>query len=216
MNGVDIAATIGYSIYVCAPLIRDELRMRIVLAVSSVVFFVFGLLIPSWPTSVANVIFLALSAFTIRRLIAARRPVTLDDDQRRAREALFPEMSPRDFVLFWALGTHRTSVREQIVTAGTPIERVSLLLEGTIQVELPSGESVQRHAPDLIGDVTFARDVNAGATATVRTVDTALIEWPVDLLADLEETHPALVAPFRGGVSRGLATKLADDATRDD
>jgi len=203
----DIVLNSTYLIYVLAPLIRDELRLRIVLMMTSFGFALWAIMIDSPWTVFWNVVFIVMSAWNVMRVVRERRPHLLGGDEERIRARLFPEMTPRQFQGFWDMGQDYTTEGEELASRGKPLEHFWILRSGDVQV-MTDGGIVQMEAMSTIGGMSYVMGGNEPATATVRAGQASLRRWRKADLRRLSETAPELNAPFLSGVGRGLVSKI--------
>lgn len=96
-----------YAVYVVAPLLKNELWLRILLTVTAAGFVVWGSMIDNGSVIFWNSLFAAISIFAIVRLIHERRSIELNEELAKIKSHLLPTVSNRDFLTFWGLGTAR-------------------------------------------------------------------------------------------------------------
>lgn len=203
----NIVLNITYVLYVIAPLIRDELKLRVLLAVASVGFAVWATMIDSPWTVFWNVIFIGVSLYNIVRILRERRPLELGDEQENIRRRLFPEMTTRQFARFWALGDDHHAVGEQLTLLGTRVTHFWIFLDGDLRVELTDGQKAMEPGA-TVGGMSYVMGDDVPATASVVAHDAQLRRWPKATLRALAHTDAELNAPFLSGIGRGLVSKI--------
>lgn len=208
MEGPDIHLAAVYVLYVVAPLARDELRLRVSLAVVSVGFIIWGIWIANEVTIVFNVVFFAMSLFTIRRLLNERKPVSLEPDQRRVYDAFFTGLPPTRFKQLWDLG-HTDLMHDELIIQGEAVHEVLVLLEG--EVDAPSlGITLGGKGPVLLGEMSLVTGHPASTTLVAR--DTVRVHrWRQDELRRLVDDKPELSHALMGGIARDLVGKVLPD-----
>ena len=210
VSGVNIFLAVVYFFYTVSPIIKDELWLRVALLVTSIGFVTWGFLIDDGiVTIVANSIFVVLSVRHIVRLLKARRPVELSADQQRVHEALFATMSTNQFALFWAFGRSATTDSAETLTSiGEPVELISVVVDGAVVVRTAT-TTIERHSPNIVGEISFLRGPDATASAdVVAAPGTRLHQWGPAQLRMLERTHPDLALPFMVGLSATAASRV--------
>ncbi len=207
LDGDDVVLNFTYFLYVVAPLVKDELWLRVLLMCSSCGFALWAVLIENNYTLVWNLLFLLVSLRSIYRIVTERRPHVLSEAQERVRSRLFPEMSGRDFQKFWDLGEDHHAVGEQLTVLGEPVNDFWVFVDGEIYVDLSHGR-VNLKPVDTIGGVSYIMGEQELATASVFAVNAHLRVWGKVRLRALAHTHPELNAPFLSGLGRGLANKM--------
>jgi len=209
LSGTNIFLTVVYIIYVAAPLVRDELWLRIVLTVASVCFVIWGVLTGEEIVIIANGLFALLSLRQVYRLMKERRPIGLTDEQSIAHQALFPTMTARQFVLFWHLGEGFSNDDGVLIRKGAQVEHVSAIVTGEVAVKLESGDRLI-DAPTLLGEMSFVRGHDAPASADVRAIGLVTgRRWKKSTLYSLKDSHPNLTEPFLRSLGADLAAKIA-------
>jgi len=203
----DIVLNLTYLMYVTAPLIRDELKLRIFLMVASVGFAIWATMIDSPWTFFWNIVFIVLSAWNVARILRERRPLELGPDEERIRVRLFPEMTTRQFQSFWNMGEDYDTAGEELAERGKPLDHFWILRSGAVEV-MTDGGIVQMEPMSTIGGMSYVMGGNEPATATVQAGQASLRRWKKSDLRRLSETAPELNAPFLSGVGRGLVSKI--------
>lgn len=208
MEGSDIHLAAVYALYVAAPLARDELRLRVSLAIVSVGFIVWGVWIANGVTILFNVVFLAMSLFTIRRLLNERKPVSLEPDQRRVYDAFFTGLPPTRFKQLWDLG-ETDLVHDELIIQGEPVHEVLVLLEGA--VDAPSlGITLGGKGPVFLGEMSLVTGQPASTTLIAQ--DTVRVHrWKQEELRGLVDDKPELSHALMGGIARDLVGKVLPD-----
>jgi len=203
----DIVLNLTYVMYVTAPLIRDELRLRVFLMFASVGFAIWATMIDSPWTIFWNIVFIVLSAWNVLRILRERRPLELGPDEERIRARLFPEMTTRQFQSFWDMGEDYDTTGEELAARGKPLDHFWILRSGDVEV-ITDGGIVQMEPMSTIGGMSYVMGGNEPATATVKAGSAALRRWKKSDLRSLGVTAPELNAPFLSGVGRGLVSKI--------
>ena len=208
MAGSDIHLAIVYALYVGAPAIRDEIKFRILLGVVSLGFIIWGIWIGNVVTVLFNVLFASTSAFTVHRLLAERRPASLDDDQRLVYDAFFAGLPPAKFLQLWKMG-ETDLVNGPIIDEGETVHEVLVLLDG--EVTAPSlGLTLGRDSPIFLGEMSLV--TGNPATTTIVAKDTARVHrWRQEDLRKLESDKPELSHALMGGIARDLVGKVLSD-----
>ncbi len=208
MSNPDIFISLAYTLYVIAPAIRDELWLRAALLVNSFAFVVWGLWIDTSPVVVANALFGLVSLRQLHRAWQERRPVHLSEDAEAIYISLFDRMGRREFAQLWQIG-HESANPGVITTLGEPVRELWVVIEGTANVELISGQRLERSGPTLIGEVT-ALSGRAAATATVTIDHGRLRYWSRSDLDALFAAKPNVEAHMLRGLSKLLAARMTD------
>jgi len=132
-----------------------------------------------WTLATAGAI-LPLLSVVMRRALASIDAGAVVPEQQLAAIATVPflDVLPlrRKEALASALGRLERAAGTTLFSAGDHGDRLYILSEGTIEIDLPSGPKVE-HAPAFVGEIALLRDVPR--TATVR-VTADSVFWTLD------------------------------------
>lgn len=209
MSASSVVVSIVYVWYIMCPAFRDELQLRIAFVLTSLGFIGWGLMIEDGRAVVIfNILFVLISLRHVTRIIRQRRPVVLSDEDQELREALFPSMTSRQFANFWALGVPGVAQIGELITKGELVDEVVVVLAGTAQIELDSGDR-SAPSPVILGEMSYALGEDVAATATVRLDEPVPIRtWTKSILRDLKTNEPELEVPFLASLGQHLARKV--------
>lgn len=196
LNGV-------YAVYVVAPLLKNELWLRILLTAAAVGFVVWGSMIDNGSVIIWISLFGAISNFAIVRLIHQRRSIQLSEELTRIKSHLLPTVPNRDFLTFWGLGTVRDT-ESPLTTEGSQVEELMLILDGEVSVKRGDTEIARLGAMDIVGEMSFV----TGEAASATVVPVRLHCWSRSDLEMLGDLQPRLVEPLLTGIAsqRDLVT----------
>jgi len=208
MDWVDLLLLTIYTFHVSAPMVRDELALRLLLLLTSIGFGAWGWLSDLPITVVANCLFTALSLRHIFRLLRQRQPVELTSEQVVVYEQLFSAMSERQFLELWNLGVPGTAPVGNLIVRGELVDDVIVVIDQAVHIELDTGDRVAA-SPSVLGEMSYALGESAVATATVRVETPAQIRrWTKETLRGLGTSHSALEVPFLAAMGANLARKI--------
>ncbi|NNL47128.1 MAG: cyclic nucleotide-binding domain-containing protein [Acidimicrobiia bacterium] len=207
MRAIDLYLNLAYVAYVIAPAIKNELWLRVLLALNAVAFSIWGTLIGNMSVVFWNGLFTVISVFAIVRLLRERRIVILPPELESVRASLFPSVSNRDFLLFWSLGETERLATGSLTTEGQPVARLFLLVEGAASVLVDETEVARLGSHQFIGEMAFV--TGQPASASVEVIDASSVHsWAFADLETLHSLEPRLIAPLLRTVNRDLAEKL--------
>ena len=199
---------LAYAIYVASALVRGLVPLRLTLLAASVAFIVYGLVDDEPSVVIWNVVFGVLSVWELIRIRRERQPVVMADDQRDAYDAVFHQLSERDFDRLWQQGRPESHPQEVTLThQGIEVTDLMLVTGGTATVHIDGRlvATIGRHM--FVGELTL---VSGGpASATVITNDGAQIHrWSHAALDDISRAKPELATKLFQILSRDLSLKL--------
>lgn len=206
MSGTDWFLNLIYVVYVAAPILKDELWLRVLLVLNAIGFVVWGSLIDNRSVMFWNALFAVISVLAIIRLLRERRTIDLHDDLAEVKAHLLPSISNREFLTFWGLGTAK-EFDQPLTIEGDEVSELMLILEGEAVVARHGNEIARVSSMDYVGEMSFVSGELASATVTpVGTI--RVHSWSrsdLDMLKDLE---PKVVEPLLTGINRDLAEKV--------
>ncbi|MCR9086120.1 MAG: popeye domain-containing protein [Rhodobacteraceae bacterium] len=139
MMGLDVLVNIANVMFLCSYSVRGILWLRILTVIGS------SLLIPYyylqsqtlWFPIGWSAIFICINLFWIILLLLERRPVPFTSEERRLYDSALRNMSPRDaFRLFRMADWQSVPAGTVILTEGQPVDSLSLIAEGEVEVAL--------------------------------------------------------------------------------
>lgn len=187
MSGFEILLNAANIVYLGAYSVRDILWLRILAVAGGAMAlpYYYFRSDPLWPTIAWSLVFIAINAFWIVKLLIERRPVNFSDDERRLYQLALRNMSEHEAAGLFRLGTWTTvPAGSLLLEQGKPVEALTLIASGTARVD-DNGTLV-----DTVGEGRFL-----GATAflshgkkpmapvTVKAAEsTRVIVWPSAVL----------------------------------
>ena len=195
---------------VAAMFSKDQLMLRALLLVSTILYIVYYAIIPAtplwdamaWSTAMvlANVVMMA-------RIALDRASYAMRQDEKRLF-ASFPNLAPGQFRRLMELARWTSARNDTLLTReGEPIDRLYFVIDGAIEVT-KGGRSFPIRPETFIGEIGFLLRQPASATVTVK-AGTRYVDWPADALAELLSERPALGVAMESRFNLDLATKLA-------
>ena len=205
-----IVANLAAIIAVGALAIRDQIKLRILLLVSSVlnVFRVFMLpRDPAWDDLFWLCIAVVINLFIIVLLVLDRTHVGLSDEEERLFQA-FGSLTPGEFRRLLRLASWQTASRPTVLTEeGVRPSTLFYVLEGGIELN-KSGRHASIEAPTFIGEVAFLKERTASATVRIAE-GTRYLVWETGTLNRYFTRRQALRVAVVRLISADMALKVA-------
>lgn len=212
---IHIAATIlliGY-------FIRDELKLRVMIIISSVIYNFYYWLVPSpplWDAVMTGFLLIGVNIYVLVQVLLERTTFRLSDDEKRLFDG-FETLSPGQFRKILKIADWRDVGGDGAVTLTREGELTSALFyifdgvisvtKGDHQFRLPQGNFVGEVAYVLNGPATATTTANAGVR---------YVEWHVATLRRLGDKNPALGNAVNALLTHDLANKLTTSYRPDD
>ncbi len=210
-----IAATIlliGY-------FIRDELKLRVMIIVSSIVFnfyYWLGTTPPLWDAVITGFFLISVNVYVLAQVILERTRLRLSDDEKRLFQA-FETLTPGQFrrMLKIAHWQHVAPDEDATLTReGQPTSALYFIFDGAVMVEKGAHSFTLPHG-NFVGEVAFVLQKDATATTTAMP-GTRYIAWDETALRELGTKYPALGNALNALLTRDLANKLTDSYRPED
>ena len=195
-------------LYLLAFMVRDILWLRIltVVAAACLIPYFYFQPEPLFTPIYWNLVFTALNIFWIVRLLLERRPVKLNQEERRLCELVFRTMTPREMIKILKLASWQNAeAGECFVERGKPLDRLMVIFSGRACVEVDGTNVTELQPGQFIGSISYLTQEMAPANI-VSLEATRYVSWPKSKLQDYMKNNPDLHA--------ALKTTLAIDLTR--
>ena len=203
---IHVAALISVAALTC----RDQIVLRGLLVVSTVLYILYYFIVPEVLLLDAifwTVVNLAVNLFVMAKLVLERTQFRLSTDERRLFAAL-GTLSPGEFRALMKIASWRRAETTQIlVREGAPVETVYYVLDGAPRVS-KGGRSFSVQPRAFIGEIGFLRQIPATATVTVEP-GTFYIEWPAKALSALQTRRPLIKVALDSLLAADMAAKMA-------
>lgn len=195
--------------YVIGFLVRDQLVLRALLQVGSVLYiayYFFEPATPLWDAIVWTTVMFLANAWTMRRLIADRRGGTFEEEDLVIYSAI-PEIAPGDFRRLMAMAQKDTAFVDISLTHEDRTPRnLWFLISGSAVVDR-QGIRRRVQAPMFIGEAAYLLERTASATVTL-SAGGRYARWPVEELREFLRKQDSLRTSMDGAFNRDLAAKL--------
>jgi CRP-like cAMP-binding protein len=190
--------------------VRDILWLRLLAVASSIAATPYFLLQPTplWAAFGWGLLFTGINLFQSWRLFLERRPVKLTPEEEEVRRLAFPDLPPRKVLQVLSIGSWTTAAPgERLIEHGKPVETMSLLVRGKVQVT-KDGRILGELGP---GEIAGSALLLTGAQADVDavTVDPVhLVQWEAGTLDRYLNANPETRNEFQRHLARDLAGKI--------
>lgn len=190
-----------------ALLIRDILWLRAVMIIAGASVIGYGINTTNTVVIFWNSIFISINAFQVIRLILERRQVKVEDDLLDIYKNVFPEMTPREFLNFWHMGSYHTSQNETLCSEGQIQPNLMLIVRGQANV-IRDGHAIARlERGSFVAEMGFIAKQPASADVTAQD-KIEYISWSRKKLVYMEKSNPALFGKLQIILSKDLVHKL--------
>ena len=208
--GADILVHAANLLYLFAFMVRDILWLRVLTVLASfclIAYFYFQpepLMTPIY----WNIVFTALNAYWIVRLLLERRPVRLTPDEQALCELVFRTMTPREMMRLLGLATWQTAAAgECFVHRDEPLDCLMVIFSGKACVEVDGRNVTELRPGQFIGSLNYVTDESA-PTNIVALEPTRYVSWPKAKLKTFMKDNPDLHSALKTTLAIDLARWL--------
>ncbi len=195
-------------LYVIAFLVRDQLMLRILVLIATLLYigyYYFVPEIPLWDAIFWSLVLGAANLYVTVRILLQRTTFNMTGAEKRLCDR-FDTMTPGEFrrMLKIAHWDHREAILTQ---ENEPVDRLYYVLNGTVDVE-KQGRSFALEAGVFIGEVAYFLKRDASATVKVSGIPN-YVYWERDELQKLEQKNPSIRVALHSLLNTDMATKVA-------
>lgn len=203
---IHAAALIAVAALTC----RDQLVLRGLLVVSTLLYIVYYVAVPDilfWDALFWTVVNLGVNLTMMAKLVCARTQFRLSPLERRLFAAL-GSLSPGEFRALMKIARWHCSQASQILLReGQAVDKVYYLLDGRSRVA-KAGRDLVLGPQSFIGEAGFLRRQPASATVTVE-AGACFVEWPASALDALSMRRPLVKIALDRLLASDMAAKMA-------
>ncbi len=199
--------------------IRDELRLRVLIVLSTLVYIAYYFLLPTgplWDPIFTSVLFVLINFWVLGQIALERTTFRLSEDEKRLYDA-FETLTPGQFRRLLTLAKWQVASDPEgtvLTLEDAPSSTLFYVFEGIISVEKKGGR-FRLPEGNFVGEVAFVLKRKTSAT-TVAPEGVRYIEWDSDKLHKLSAKRPALGNALNALLTRDLAKKLNTSYRPDD
>jgi len=199
---------IGYGLTFIALAIREILWLRTTLTAAQLFLFLYHYLI-SENTSATfwTLIFMIVNIYMIIRIFNERRPRIIPDELKDLYDGVFHQLTSKEFLYFWNMGTIKSSENEYLIHSGQTQENLLMMLNGTSLVEVNNKPIANLERGSFIAEISFL--TGEPASADVKTNDEVIyVSWDSDRLKRVQFENPQFWMKLQHALSQDLVKKV--------
>ena len=213
MTGFDPAwlIYIGAALLLVAYAIRDELKLRVMIVVSTFVYIAYYYAVsggPLWEAIVTSLLMVLVNLWVLGEIVLERTTLRLNEDEKQLFDA-FETLPPGQFrrVLKVAQWRRADDPDGTLLTReAEPSNSLFYIFEGIISVE-KHGRRFRLPADNFVGEVGYVLNRKT-TTTSVAPRGVRYVEWDADALRKLSRKYPNLGNALNALLTRDLAKKL--------
>ena len=203
---------LGAALLLIAYGIRDELRLRVMIVVSTVVYIAYYYAVdggPLWEAIITSVLMILINLWVLGQIILERTTFSMTPDEKRLFDG-FETLTPGQFRRIARIAKWRIADDPEgtvLTREDQPSDSLFYVFEGIISVE-KRGRQFRLPEGNFVGEVAFVLKRKTTAT-TVAPQGVRFVEWDSEALRKLGAKYEALRISLNALLTRDLANKLA-------
>ena len=210
---------LGAALLLIAYGIRDELKLRVMIVVSTFVYIAYYYVVaggPLWEAIVTSALMILINFYVLAQIMLERTTLRMTPDEKRLFDG-FETLTPGQFRRIARIAKWRVSEDPEgvcLTREDEPSDALFYVFDGKVSVEkrdrrfrLPEG--------NFIGEIAFVLNRKTTAT-TVAPKGVRYVEWDSEALRKLGRKHESLRISLNALLTRDLANKLVSSYRPDD
>ncbi|MGI9407760.1 MAG: hypothetical protein ACR2O4_15405 [Hyphomicrobiaceae bacterium] len=197
-------------LYVIAFLVRDQLWLRLLVLVATLLYIGYYYFVPEeplWDAIAWSVVLGLANLYITLQIVLERTTYSLSEEEKKLYDA-FDTMTPGEFRKMLKIGTwHDGDGVTRLTTENATNENLYFVLHGESVVE-KSGRSFPIPERVFVGEVAYFLKCHASATVTVPRGG-RYISWPRQALETLERKNPGIRVALQSLMNTDMAGKVA-------
>ncbi len=199
--------------------IRDELRLRLLIVISTFIYIAYYIIVPSpplWDAVITSLLMVGVNFWVLAQIALERTTLRLSEDEKALFDA-FETLTPGQFRRVLKLAQWRRADDPD----GTPLTRedepstsLFYIVDGIISVE-KHGRQFRLPKGNFVGEVGYVLN-RPTTTTSVAPEGLRYIEWDAAALRALGGKYPQLGNALNALLTRDLAKKLKTSYRPDD
>ena len=188
--------------------IRDVLFLRIVVTFAIIVEVFYQLQIANKPDiAFWNCLFLMINTVQVFKLIRERSPIKIPDDIEDIYKSKFSDMTQREFIYFWNLGSQRDVTDVDLIKEGDYQKSLFLILSGNAEVSRDQKLIATLKRGEFVGEISFITKEPASADVNAKS-KLYYIEWDQNELRKLKVSNSSFWTKLNQILGEDLAKKI--------
>ena len=210
-----IILNLGYALTFIALAIREVLWLRVTLTAAQISLFTYHYYYADNQSAAFwTAIFVIVNSYNIIKIILERRPKIIPDEIRDLYDGIFSNLTTREFLYFWNMGTIKSVKDEFLIHSGEKQNNLLLVLSGTANVEVNGKPIAKLDRGAFIAEISFLSGEPASADVHV-TDELIFISWRSERLKNMQHENPAFWMKLQHALSEDLIKKVKPQAKKD-
>ncbi|KWV91138.1 Crp/Fnr family transcriptional regulator [Erythrobacter sp. YT30] len=202
---------VGAALLLVAYAVRDELKLRLLIVISTFIYIVYYFIVPSpplWDAIITSLLMVGVNFWVLGQIMFERTTLRLSEDEKTLFDA-FETLSPGQFRRVLKLAQWRRADDPDgtvLTREDEPSTALFYIFDGIISVE-KHGRQFRLPADNFVGEVGYVLN-RPTTTTSVAPQGVRYIEWDASALRSLSDKYPNLGNALNAMLTRDLAKKL--------
>ena len=187
--------------------IKDVLFLRIVVTFAIIIEVFYQLNYGNPQIAFWNCLFLMINTVQVFKLIRERSPIKIPDDIEDIYKSKFSDMTQREFVYFWNLGSQKDVTDVGLIKEGDYQKSLFLILSGNAEVSRDQRLIATLKRGEFVGEISFITKEPASADVYAKS-KLYYIEWDQNELRKLKVSNSSFWTKLNQILGEDLAKKI--------
>lgn len=202
-----VIMNIAYVLNLIGLAVKNILILRVLMIAGQLILIYTGYVRGNWIVTFWNSIFLVINLFRIILLLLERRSVKLPENLQDIYNASFFNMTEREFLRFWALGSEDIIEGGYIINSGEKADNVFMITSGMAYVQNGINTVAILGPGDFIGEMSFITG-RAASADVISDMETILHVWKSADIQKLRVKNNDFWVKIQQTLGHDLVTKV--------
>ena len=210
-----IVLNIGSALTFVALAIREVLWLRTTLTAAQISLFTYHYFyIGNKFAAFWTAVFIFVNTYNIVKILVERRSKIVPDEIRDLYEGIFRNLTTREFLYFWNMGTIKSVTDDYFIHSGEKQNNLLLVLSGIANVEVNNKPIATLERGAFIAEISFLTGEPASADVNAKG-EVIFIAWNSIRLKGLQHDNSSFWMKLQHALSEDLIKKVKPQAKRD-
>ena len=215
MEQATVLLNLGYLLTFIALAIKEILWLRITLIAAQISLFLYHFIYSGTKSAAFwTAIFVVVNVYMIIKIYLERRPQLIPDEIRDLYEDIFGQLSSREFLYFWNMGTIKSKNNEYLIRSGEKQNNLLLVLSGEAPVEVNGKPIATLGRGAFVAEISFLSGEPASADVKA-SGELIFISWRSERLKNLQHENPNFWMKLQHALSEDLIKKVKPQAKKE-
>jgi len=189
-------------------LIKDIFWLRIIMIFAGIAMIIQGFISQNSYIIMWMSLFTVINSLQVARILYENRKIKLPPDLMELYEQSFQDMSRKEFLMFWNMGTEKKAkAGSMICQDGVDQQEIILIIKGVVRIEKSGREIAILKRGYFTAEMSYLTGLPPSANV-VALSEIKYITWDFNVLFRLKEVYPDTHNKLQLIISKDLTNKL--------